>query len=597
MDKPPKKMKKYSPFLFLTIMAALIFIAGCKKSPSPAPIPPTITNINPTSGAVGTVVTITGTNFDPVAANNTVKFNGTATSVTSATATSLVVAAPAAGTTGIVSVSTASGNANGPVFTYLVAPATPTITSINPTSGIAGASVIITGTNFDPVAANNTVKFNGVVAVVNSATTTSITATAPAGGTTGAVTVTTAGGVGTGPVFTYLIAPTITSISPTSGAASISDTITGTNFDPVAANNTVKFNGVAATVTSATATSLVVTVPAAGTTGTVTVTNSGGLATGPTFTYVAGPDVYVCGQSTGNVASYWKNGVQNNVAPDCTYASSIYVAGTNVVVSGTASGFQPKYWVNGTGFTLNMTLGYTQGSAYSVSVSPQGVVYAAGYEQSGGNGPQIPQCWKFGTELNPFTQTNNLSLGGQVRSVVATGVSSYYLAGFLPDKTVLANLATYWVNGVASIISGSSESDVLTGIYVSGADVYTCGFGSLTPGHYLGIYGKNTGALTYLNVPDNTKTTMATSIYVSGSDVYIAGFYNTLAVYWKNGVMVNLTNTIPTASTNEGAWGITGNGTDIYICGNDQSKGVGYWKNGVFTALPGCFSVTGIFVK
>ncbi len=585
-------MKKYKPFLFFVIMASLIFTVGCKKNPSPAALPPTITNINPSSGTAGATVTITGTNFSFVAANNTVKFNGTAASVTSATATSLVVTAPAAGTTGAVSVSTGSGNANGSVFTYLLAP---TITSIIPTSGIAGTSVTITGTNFDATASNNTVKFNGTAAVVTNATATSLVVTAPVGGSTGTVTVATSGGTATGPVFIYLLPPTITSISPTSGAAGISDTITGTNFDPVAVNNTVKFNGVAATIISGSATSLVVTVPALGSTGVVTVANGGGNATGPSFTYVAGPDIYVCGLSTGNVASYWKNGIQNNVATDCYAASSIYVAGTNVVVSGTASGFQPKYWVNGTGFTLNMTPGYTQGSAYSVSIS-QGIVYTAGYEQSGGNGPMIPQCWQNGTELNPYNQTNNLLLGGQVRSVFATGASSYYLAGFLPDKTVQANLATYWVNGVASFLSGTSESDILTGIYVSGSDVYTCGYGS-SSGHIFALYGKNTGALTYLNVPDNTKPAYATSIYVSGTDVYIAGFYNSLAVYWKNGVMVNLTNTVPTISTNEAAWGITGNGTDIYICGNDQSKGVGYWKNGVFTALPSCSSVTGIFVK
>lgn len=60
--------------------------------------------------------------------------------------------------------------------------------------------------------------------------------------------------------------PTITSFTPSSGAAGTTVTITGTNFSTTPASNTVNFNGVAASVTSATATQLVVTVPGAVTT-------------------------------------------------------------------------------------------------------------------------------------------------------------------------------------------------------------------------------------------------------------------------------------------------------------------------------------------
>src|ERR1051325_5041707 len=43
-----------------------------------APVP-TITGFTPTVGAPGTPVTVTGTNFDTVAANDTVRFNGAGT--------------------------------------------------------------------------------------------------------------------------------------------------------------------------------------------------------------------------------------------------------------------------------------------------------------------------------------------------------------------------------------------------------------------------------------------------------------------------------------------------------------------------------------
>ncbi|CAN5360482.1 hypothetical protein BH09BAC3_BH09BAC3_09950 [soil metagenome] len=73
----------------------------------------------------------------------------------------------------------------------------PTITSLNPTSGMIGASVIITGTNFGAAPANNTVKFNGTTAVVAASTATSITTNVPTGATTGKITVTVAGNTAT----------------------------------------------------------------------------------------------------------------------------------------------------------------------------------------------------------------------------------------------------------------------------------------------------------------------------------------------------------------------------------------------------------------
>lgn len=54
----------------------------------------------------------------------------------------------------------------------------------------------------------------------------------------------------------------ISSFSPLSGAPGTSVTITGTNFNTTAANNIVRLNGIKCTVTSATATQLVVTIPA-----------------------------------------------------------------------------------------------------------------------------------------------------------------------------------------------------------------------------------------------------------------------------------------------------------------------------------------------
>ena len=69
------------------------------------------------------------------------------------------------------------------------------------------------------------------------------------------------------------------SVSPNSGIVYTAVTISGSNFSTTAANNIVKFNGIAAVVNSATASQLVVTVPLGATSGKITITANGETST------------------------------------------------------------------------------------------------------------------------------------------------------------------------------------------------------------------------------------------------------------------------------------------------------------------------------
>jgi hypothetical protein len=114
----------------------------------------------------------------------------------------------------------------------------PTITSFTPTEGPVGTSVTITGTNFDPVPANNTVKFNGVTATVTAATAASLTATVPTGATTGPITVTTAAGTATSTdPFTILAPPVLSPVGnqtvPLGSTLTFTVTATDPNNDPL----------------------------------------------------------------------------------------------------------------------------------------------------------------------------------------------------------------------------------------------------------------------------------------------------------------------------------------------------------------------------
>ena len=91
--------------------------------------------------------------------------------------------------------------------------------------------------------------------------------------------------------------PSITSLSPTSGAVGTSVTITGANFGTTQGTSTVTFNGTAATaITSWGSTSIVATVPTGATTGSVVVTVGGVSSNGMNFAVQSSGFVATSGQ-------------------------------------------------------------------------------------------------------------------------------------------------------------------------------------------------------------------------------------------------------------------------------------------------------------
>jgi len=78
---------------------------------------PSITTLSPTSGAVGTAVTITGTNFGATQGSSTVSFNGTLAVPTSWSSTGIVVPVPTGATTGNVTVTVGGQVSNSVAFT------------------------------------------------------------------------------------------------------------------------------------------------------------------------------------------------------------------------------------------------------------------------------------------------------------------------------------------------------------------------------------------------------------------------------------------------------------------------------------------------
>jgi hypothetical protein len=261
---------------------------------------PTVTAVTPTKGptAGGTTVKITGTTFTTVTAVTGVKFGTTnATSWTVKSATQITAVAPAGAGTVKVTVTTKFGTGTkANAYTYI---APPTVTATTPTKGptVGGTTVKITGTNFTTVTA---VTFGTTTATSFTRTSaTQITAVTPAS-VAGTVKVSVTTKFGTGKktaAFTYVPAPTVTTVTPAKGpvAGGTAVKITGANFTTIVATTGVKFGTTNATSFTRTSATQITAVAPAGAAGSVKVSVTskfGGTGTrANAYTYVAAPTV------------------------------------------------------------------------------------------------------------------------------------------------------------------------------------------------------------------------------------------------------------------------------------------------------------------
>jgi len=479
---------------------------------------PAVSSVSPNDGSTagGTAVTITGTNFG---AGATVTFGGTAaTNVVVVNSTSITATSPAHPTGAVTVTVTVSGQSgsvtNG--FSYILPP---TVSSVSPNSGstTGGTAVTITGTNF---AAGATLTFGGTAAtnvVVVSSTT--ITATTPSG-SAGVVTVavTVSGQTGTlTSGFTYVVIPTVSSVSPNSGstAGGTAVTITGGSFAPGAA---VTFGGVAATnVVVISGTQITVTTPA-GSAGAVTVTvtlngQSGNLANG--FSYTLPPTVSGVSPNSGSTAG----------GTAVTITGTNFVAGGTLTFGGTAA--TNVVVVNSTTITATTPAGSVGAATVTVTVSGQSGTLTSGFTyvvastvsfvQGNYAAPQSPQ-----TSVNvTFTAAQ---AAGHLNVVVVGWNDSAATVSTLTDKsgnvytravgpTVQSGVASqsiYYAKNIAAAAAGANAVTVTFSIAAVYPDIRILEYSGADPNNPVDVTAassgssvtSSSGAVTTTNVTD-----------------------------------------------------------------------------------------------
>ncbi|MFD1873758.1 IPT/TIG domain-containing protein [Hymenobacter bucti] len=461
---------------------------------------PTIADFTPTSGPVGTTVTVTGTNFQLVNyVGLAAQANATFTIIDASTLTFVV---PAGAVSGPVSVRTASGTAtSAATFTVIVPNAVPVITSLSPSlveAGSGGFNLVIEGSGF---LNSSVVRFNGLVLATTYTSATQLTAQVPAsavasagsfgvtvtspapgGGTSAAATFTVTTPVPAPPTPTPIPVPTLMALTPASGLVGTTVTVTGTNL--TGATAVLLNGGPVGSFTVVDAATLTFVVPVGATSGLVAVTTPGGTATSPGSFTVVLPTPTI-----------------TNLTPNAVVAGS---SDFSLVVNGT--GFLPNSVV-----TFNATaLATTYGSATQLTaqvpaaavatVGTYGVTVANPSAAQGGTSASVPfQVITPAPALVSFTPSSGLV--GTTVTVMGTNLAA--ATAVTLNGASVSNFTVINATTLTFVVPASATSGLVT---------------VTTPG------GTTTSATPFTVVQPNPLPTLASlspSSVVAGSPAFI----------------------------------------------------------------------------
>ena len=210
--------------------------------------------------------------------------------------------------------------------------------------------------------------------------------------------------------------------------------------------------------------------------------------------FVSGGNVYVCGYQFGNGvdALVWKNGIPEIIAPNCALRS-IFVSGGDVYTCG-MTGYYSRlstgnYPNQGLSIFKNSKEIYFEKGAYPTGMFVSGNdVFVSGYSGYGYD-PVTPsfylgwgttaKLWKNGVS----TILNDAPTGFSRANDVFVSGNDVFVVG---DKFITKNqsIAMLWKNGVAKNLTNGSSGASSRSVYVSGDDVYVCGYDETTPNEF-----------------------------------------------------------------------------------------------------------------
>jgi len=394
------------------------------------------------------------------------------------------------------------------------------ISSFTPTSGGAGTDVTVFGSGFSPTAASNTVTINNVAATVTSASASQLKLTVPASATTGLITVSNANGsVTSTQAFTVgstLSAPTITSFTPTIGAAGTAVTINGTNFQAGVSNNKAFFGGVGGVVTSLTAPGqAIATVPSSAQSGKVSLQTAAGIGTSSADFFVVPSGIAVTDVgSTGRI-----------VVDGAAQTANVAIAGKTALIvfdgvigQNLGLGFSPLIFnPNGGAATL-----YVKMPNGSNLISPQNLTPDSSFAL-----PPLPVTGTYMIVIVPSASTQfnaTLTLSSDIVGSLDVhsptpitfantrqGQNGRYAVSMLAGQTLGVSVTgSTFTSAYIALVDPLGTT--ITSVVISGASGSTAQISASLPGNYQVVvspFGSGTGSL-------NLRAGMAPDLAISG---------------------------------------------------------------------------------
>jgi RHS repeat-associated protein len=206
-------------------------VNGAVSNLLPYTVPNLVINtLSPSTGPVGTQVTLTGVGFGASQGTSVLSFNGQPSgSISSWSDTQIIATVPVTAASGptIVRVNNIKSNATN---VFSVPP--PIVNSYSLIGGATGTTVTINGSGYQASQRNSTITFNGVAATATTWTDTQIVATVPSGASTGQLLVTVNSVPSASSNSFEVPNPAITSITPPEAPAGGTITINGSGFGP-----------------------------------------------------------------------------------------------------------------------------------------------------------------------------------------------------------------------------------------------------------------------------------------------------------------------------------------------------------------------------
>ncbi|MGZ5442602.1 MAG: DUF7948 domain-containing protein [Thermoanaerobaculia bacterium] len=397
---------------------------------------PTLTSISPTSGYPDTQVTFTGTNFGALQGIGSVWLGSKlAGSIVSWTNTQIVAVVDSGATSGSAIVQQNGVWSNSIAFTVVA----PSLTSISPNSGYPGTQVTFTGTDFGASQGSGSVWLGSKAAgSIVSWSDTQVVATVAAGAASGNAQVQ-QNGVWSNSIAFTVPAPSLTSITPTSGVTGTQVTYTGTNFGSTQGSGSAWLGSkLAGSIVSWSDTQIVATVASGSVTGSAQVQQGGVWSNSIAFTVttpalssvspttaIAGDSITLTGTNFGATQGSGSVWLGNKLA-----GSIVSWSGTQIVAvvatgakSGSAQVQQGGVWSNSIAFTV-ITPVVSSLSPTSGPVGTQVSITGTGFGSTQGSG----LVW-LGTKYAAVVSWSDTQVVAMVASGSATGGTQVYQNG------------------------------------------------------------------------------------------------------------------------------------------------------------------------